>query len=195
MTSTGKRRKSKPRPKKGSPKKVPRKRNQNATRAKPAPARARTRTRTRESKKRSTAAKKGWATRRLRQERHDREIREGLQRGPGDEWVQTGSYEVDDDYEPYPVKLDPHRAEVQLFDEHGEVDHVAFFSSEGEIDHDAFTQLQEMGDRALDVHGEIEWFPRFDEVYDYIDALVDEYDLDAHELFEMAFGYSSDEAA
>jgi hypothetical protein len=32
--------------------------------------------------------------------------------------------------------------------------------------------------------------PTFDEVYDYIDALVEEYDMDAHELFEIAFGYS-----
>lgn len=43
--------------------------------------------------------------------------------------------------------------------------------------------------------GEIEWLPTFDEVYDFIDALVDEYDLDPHELFELAFGYSDEVAA
>lgn len=43
---------------------------------------------------------------------------------------------------------------------------------------------------------EIEWFPTFDEVYDYIDGLCEEFpDLDAHELFEMAFGYDTDQAS
>jgi len=39
---------------------------------------------------------------------------------------------------------------------------------------------------------EIEDIPNFDEVYDYIDALVEEYDMDAHELFEIAFGYADE---
>ena len=50
-------------------------------------------------------------------------------------------------------------------------------------------------DHAAAIEDEIQWFPTFDEVYDYIDALVEEYDLDAHELFELAFGYSDEATA
>jgi len=44
----------------------------------------------------------------------------------------------------------------------------------------------------IDPGGEIEWFPTFAETYDYIDALVENYDLDAHELFELAYGYQDE---
>jgi len=44
----------------------------------------------------------------------------------------------------------------------------------------------------VEIENEIEWFPTFAETYDYIDALVEDYDLDAHELFELAYGYQDE---
>lgn len=218
MTSTGKRRSKKGSPKKGSPRKAKRskprkakrvapKRKQKAARAKPVPVPARTRTRTRTAKrakaKRSAAAKKGWATRRqnaeIARKRAAREEREGIEWiGSGDEEVQTGSYDVDPDYVVYPVRAsDQRRLDARDLEERDErIDAYVFErSEEGFLSLNLIRDLVDLGDRAMAVHGEIEWYPRFDEVYDYIDGLVEEFDLDAHSLFELAFGYSDEATA
>jgi hypothetical protein len=162
MTSAGKRRKRKGVPKKRSPKRSPK------------PARVKRKPKlTAAQRKRSAAAKKGWATRRARAWAARTERDSDL----GDVEVQTGDYEPDPEYEPYPLP------EIR-----GDADSEIEFPAAAE----AFERMRSMGDHALEAYGEIEWFPRFDEVYDYIDALVDEFDLDAHELFEMAFGYSDE---
>lgn len=165
-TSTAKRRKGKPPSKKRSKKRsVPKKR---VVKRKPKPKPKKKRS------SRSAAAKKGWATRRARQRERDSDL--------GDVEVQTGGWEPDEDYEAYPTP------EISA----GGDSEIEFEAAAAAFDR---MRLEEMGDHALDAYGEIEWFPRFDEVYDYIDALVEEFDLDAHELFEMAFGYSDEASA
>lgn len=101
--------------------------------------------------------------------------------------VITGDDRVDPKYAPYPLP------EIVRDDDedYGEAD-----LSGGDDEIPSYDDLIDLGERMLDEKEEgIEWLPTFDEVYDYIDALVEEFDLDAHELFELAFGYGEGEAA
>ena len=211
MASTGKRRRKKPIPKRGS-KRVPPKarkkpapKKRSAKRAKKVPVPTRTRTPKKKiakrapkkkgvakKKSRSAIAKKGWVTRRIvesiEREREEREEREGRDPGSWDaEVIDDSGDDVADDYTPYPTPdlIAPEELDYAIVDRHS-------YATAMEWLEDRFGISE---DHAAADADEIEWFPTFDEVYDYIDALVEEYDLDAHDMFELAFGYKGDDAA
>lgn len=121
---------------------------------------------TRRRRARSLAAKKGWETRRARQRSPARaRVRE---RERDVEIVSEGAPDVAADYRAYPVPTVEDRTP----------DYV------GAIE----TAAESVGEDLP----QIDWLPTFDEVYDYIDGLAEEYDLDPHDLFELAFGYAKE---
>lgn len=124
----------------------------------------------------------------------------------GDVQVQRGTWSPDQQYRPYPIgrpEWSPEGIKAIARDEERELialqasevqalRDLGMYEGEEPLTPDQAAYLQ--GDIDEDPGGwreggEIEPLPTFDEVYDYIDALVEEYDMDAHELFEIAFGY------
>ncbi|HEY4723496.1 MAG TPA: hypothetical protein VII92_16695 [Anaerolineae bacterium] len=158
--------KRKPKKRRAPPAPAPKKRPKAKTRKRAPPKRSRA------AKKRSDAAKRGWVTRRKRAKALARE----RDSDRGDVEVvgkEADAWTVDPRYTPYPTDLFQFRTR----------DGTTFIQRSPNVL--AQGSIAESSD-------EIVWFPTFDETYDYIDALVDEYDLDAHQMFELAYGYQDE---
>ena len=163
--------KRKPKKRRAPPARAPKKR----ARKKPTAARKRAPPK-RSKRARSETTKRGWATRRKRAKQLIRERDADL----GDVEIESADPDAwlpDEDYRAYPLtprdldgwrKVDPHAG--------------------------AMRWLESRFGLPVESEREIVWFPTFDEVYDYIDALVEAYDLDAHQMFELAYGYADEVA-
>jgi hypothetical protein len=97
----------------------------------------------------------------------------------GDAVIASNDWRPQADYQAYPIPEAPTSIYRAALDR---LDAVFGAGRDGDDDDD-------------DDGPQIVWLPSFDEVYDYIDGLVEDYDLDHNELFEWAFGYTDSDAA
>lgn len=138
------------------------------------PKRPKKKRRKRSARARSEASKKGWVTRRKRARKRERDS----DRGDVEVLSHDLPSEPDESYRAYPLPGErSNDAALERLRTHFRL-----------VEAEDSSDTRSFGD-------DVRWFPTFDEVYDYIDALVDEFDLDAHELFELAYGYADGEVA